>query len=82
MAERRVNWHVQLSARTTADRDSRVVRQLVGNFVEYRPLQRQALGERRPSLFSSRKVNPKSVTVSVTSNLMAHECRRKKKLIT
>jgi hypothetical protein len=37
------------------------------------------------SLFSSRKVNPKSATVSVTSNFAAHawstKCRRKKKLI-
>jgi hypothetical protein len=37
------------------------------------------------SLFSSRKVNPKGATVSVTSNLAAHawstKCRRKKKLI-
>jgi hypothetical protein len=38
------------------------------------------------SLFSSKKVNPKSATVPVTSNLAAHawstKCRRKKKLIT
>jgi hypothetical protein len=38
------------------------------------------------SLFSSRKVNPKSATVSVTLNLAAHawstKYRRKKKLIT
>jgi hypothetical protein len=38
------------------------------------------------SLFSSRKVNPKSATVSVTSNLAVHawstKCRRNKKLIT
>jgi hypothetical protein len=38
------------------------------------------------SLFSSQKVNLKSATVPVTSNLAAHawsiKCRRKKKLIT